>query len=89
MRGWEEVDLCIQDPVEDSPDFERDINVVINWRPGYPAKTSGDPDECYPAEGPEFEILEAKYDDGRAVPNRVLEQLDHDYILELIERKLS
>lgn len=36
-----------------------DFVVTIDYRitsPGYPAKLSGPPEDCYPAEGPEFEV---------------------------------
>ena len=36
-------------------DFVVEIDYRITSR-GYPAKTSGPPEDCYPAEGPEYDI---------------------------------
>ncbi len=38
--------------------------IVINnytYEPGYPAKISGAPEDCYPAEGPTIEDVEAEW----------------------------
>lgn len=89
MSSWSKVKISIFNPVEDSPDFEREINLVVNWRPGYPAKINAPMEDCYPAEGPEFEVLQAQYDDGRPVPQRILESLDDAQIMDLVERMIA
>lgn len=85
MSRWNKTDIVLPNPVEDSPDFEREMVLTINWIPGYPAKTSGPPEECYPGADLEFEILSAKYGDGREVPQEVLEALDEDTIISQLE----
>lgn len=85
MSRWGKADLFLTNPVEDSPDYEREINLIVNYLPGYPAQTYGPPEDCFPAESTQFEILSAKYDDGRDVPQEIIDALDDDKILEMLE----
>lgn len=85
MIRWNKTEIVLRNPLEDSPDYEREMTLTLNWQPGYPAKTFGPPEDCYPGEGIQFEILEAKYDDDRDVPDAVLEALDEDAILDRLE----
>jgi len=87
VSRWGKADLYLTNPVEDSPDFEREINLVVNFLPGYPAQTHGQPEDCYPAESTQFEILSAKYDDGRDVPSEIIDALPEEKILELLDEQ--
>lgn len=56
-------------------DTNIELRITFNYRPGHPAQTYGDPENCYPAEGPEREYLSAErevdaseVDAGRWVP---------------------
>ena len=82
---WNRTEISLPNPVEDSADYDREINMVINWQPGYPAVTHGAPEDCYPGEAPEFEILAAIYDDGREVPQDILDAITEETILEHLE----
>jgi hypothetical protein len=85
MNRWNKTEIVLSNTVEDSPDYDREMTIVVNWLPGYPAKTFGPPEDCYPGEGIQFEILEAKYDDGREVPDEIIEALGDDAILDRLE----
>jgi len=85
VSHWHKQTVTTVNPVEGSKDFDREMTMTINCLPGYPAQTYGDPEDCYPGAGPEFEILEAKYDDGREVPQDILDAFDDNAILDLLE----
>ncbi len=85
MSRWSKSEIILLNPVEDSPDYEREMTLVISWLPGYPAKVYGPPEDCYPGEPLAFEIVSAKYDDGGEVPEEVLKALDDDSIIDRLE----
>ena len=45
-----------------APVTEEEYRVRISVTPGNPGRTYGDPGDCYPAEGPEFEVVEVRED---------------------------
>lgn len=89
MSRWFKTFVYVNDPVEGSPDYQREICLDVNWQPGYPAYTRGAPEDCYPGEGDQFEILSAQYDDGRKVPNEVLDAIPDDLIVGILQGKRS
>ena len=49
---------------EDEDGEEQDFRVVLSRVPGSPGRTYGRPEDCYPADPPEIEILEVREDNG-------------------------
>ena len=86
MSHWRSLLLEVRNPLEDTVDYQREIRLRINYQAGYPAYTRGAPEDCYPAEPDEFEILEANYsDDGSFVPDEVLQAIPVEAIYESME----
>ena len=46
----------------ESPGFNTEFEVNVSGTEGIPAKVSGPPEGCYPAEGPEWEVEEASFE---------------------------
>ena len=46
----------------ESPGFNTEFEVNVKGTEGRPAKISGPPEDCYPAEGPELDIEENSFD---------------------------
>lgn len=46
------------DPAHNDTNIE--IRITFNYRAGHPAQTYGDPENCYPAGGPEREYISAE-----------------------------
>ena len=44
------------------PTTEESYRVTLSCTPGSPGRSYGDPGDCYPAEGPEFEVIEVRED---------------------------
>lgn len=76
--------ITIDNPLEDAPENERTIMLDIEYTPGYPAKISGPPEDCYPGEPGEINDYKATFEDGREVPEGILDQLDWDEVWERI-----
>lgn len=84
--SWQAVVLEVRNPLEGSVDYQREMRLRINYQAGYPAYIRGAPEDCYPAEGDQYEILDARYsDDGSSVPDEVLEAIDEDVIYGLLQ----
>lgn len=64
----------IEFPVEGEDGAERIYEIQFDYHPGTPGKTWGDPDDCYPPEPAEVEILGATLD-GKTVTDVDLEAL--------------
>ena len=61
------IDTWIYNPAaEDSEDAPETLEVTVkaNYSPGSPAKISGPPEHCYPAEPEEVELLSIHGDSG-------------------------
>ncbi len=68
-------------------DDEPDVVIVVDCEPFVPAKTYGDPDDCYPAEGGGFEVVSIEYDNGlgQEIPSDDLHADVEAYIRTLLE----
>lgn len=82
MSEWSKVDVILTDQVEDSPAFGREMHLIVNWQPGRPAFTRGAPEDCYPAEAPQYEILSAQYEDGTEVPAEIVNRITDEDLSE-------
>lgn len=85
MRDWYKRSLTTRNPVEDSADYNREITLIVNCLDGYPAVTSRAPEDCYPAEADQFDILSAIYEDGSAVPRQIIDAIPDEVIYDLIK----
>jgi hypothetical protein len=85
MRDWYKRSLATTNPIEDHPDCGRQITLIVNCLDGYPGVTDRAPEDCYPGEGNQFEILSAVYEDESPVPQEIIEAISDDVILDLMK----
>lgn len=50
------------------PETEEEYRVTLSYTPGSPGRTYGEPGDCYPAEGPEIEIVSVVEDKEGGAP---------------------
>ncbi len=70
---------------EGHPDYGREITLILNCLDGYPAVTNRAPEDCYPGDGDQYEILSAVYEDETPVPTAIIEAISDDVIQDLIK----
>ena len=83
MSVWSKVDIILPD------DRGNEMHLVVNWAPGRPAFTKGAPEDCYPADPPQYEILSAEYDDGREVPQLVVDGITDEQLSEALSGEVD
>lgn len=75
--------ICICRESEDDDSESREIEVEVSFTPGTPGRLYGPPEDCYPPEGPEVEVLSARFTDtGESVE---LTNHEYDLLAEKIE----
>lgn len=83
--GWRKVSVDVQNPIVESPDYRRWIHLLINYCPGYPAHVQCNPEDSYPSEPPQYEIIDAFYADGRPVPIEVVNQIADETLYQAMQ----
>lgn len=79
------ITLDVKNDDEESPHYGQSMVLIVSYQPGYPAYVRGAPEDCYPGEGGEVEILEGFWDDGQPISDADLEKVQDETLLELIE----
>jgi hypothetical protein len=76
-----DIKVTIELPVEDDAGNETIYTIECSLTPYDPGKTSGPPEDCYPPEGGECEILKVSLD-GREIKDWETLKLDEEAIAE-------
>lgn len=64
--------------VTDGNDVEHTYEITVDFYPGSPGKLSGPPENCYPPEDPEFDLISVKDEKGHTLTDAEVEALKID-----------
>lgn len=92
-----EMELCEVD-VWARPEWQRgaslEISIDLSYSPGCKGKVNGEPEDCYPPEGPEIEssgwdIVGAYDDEGKALEVGALSEAENEQINKWVDDVVS